>query len=77
MQAKHRNQIELSDLITDAISNAVERRNQVQETEESLTTLSDDETSAIMGGLTSGASVPVVKTPIIAGYFPIPGQEVA
>jgi hypothetical protein len=77
MAKKHKGQIEISDLMTDAVSNAVARRDRAIEAEDTLTTLSADEVSAIAGGITSGTSVPVVKKPpIIAGFFPIPKPEV-
>lgn len=77
MQAKSNSQIEISEFIADAVSSAIVRRSLGFEAEASLTTLSDEEVSAIRGGITTGASVPITKNPVVvAGYFPIPGQEV-
>ena len=73
MQRKPSAQTKFSHLIADAVSHAVVRRNQV-EMEESLTTLSDDEVRAIMGGQTSAAIV--IKSPVvIAGNMPFPKPE--
>jgi hypothetical protein len=70
MSEKHNRKIEISDLMADAISNAMARRNQAfataLEAEETLTSLSEDEVNAIAGG-----AIP----PIIAGGFPIPPLE--
>lgn len=97
MSTQYNGKIEISDLIDDAVSNAVERRNQALETEETLMALLEEEVGAITGGLkikrsdvfakeiaairggqTSGESAILVKNPVvIAGYFPIPGQEIA
>jgi hypothetical protein len=71
MSKKHNDQIEISDLMADAISNAMARRNQAfataLEAEETLTSLSEDEANAIAGG--------AIAPPIIAGGFPVPPLE--
>jgi hypothetical protein len=77
MQRKDNAQTEIFRLMTSAVSNAVARRNQAFE--EDLTTLSNDETAAIMGGLGSNNTVivkAIVKPPITAGIISIP-EEVA
>jgi hypothetical protein len=77
MQRKDNAQTEVFRLMTSAVSNAVARRNQAPE--EDLTTLSNDETAAIMGGLSSNNTVivkTIVKPPITAGIISIP-EEVA
>lgn len=57
------NQIEICDLIDEAVNNALARRNQVLDANEALSDLSAEEAENIIGGL---------STPIaIAGYKPI------
>jgi hypothetical protein len=68
MNKKPNSQIEIFELIDDAVNNAVARRHQAFESEVALADLSKDEVEAIRGGL----KVPVEIT---AGYFPIPGEE--
>jgi DNA-binding transcriptional regulator YiaG len=67
MSKKHNDRIELSELISDAVNNAVARRHQALETEEALTDLSQNEVEAIRGGLKASVE-------IIAGYFPVPKE---
>ncbi len=55
-----KNQIEITDLITEAVDHASARRNQVLDAQESLSELSDEEEKGINGGLR-----------IILGYFPV------
>ncbi|MGF1935083.1 MAG: hypothetical protein RM347_011870 [Nostoc sp. ChiQUE02] len=63
---KYNHQMEINDLIDDAIVNAVTRRELVE-------TLSDEEAARVAGGLTAEATkVPVsIKPEIIAGFKPI------
>ncbi|MFN6559371.1 MAG: hypothetical protein RMY28_006135 [Nostoc sp. ChiSLP01] len=58
---KYNNQIEIHDLIDEAVNNALARRNQVQDTSEGLSSLSDEEAANIVGGKTQLA---------IAGFKP-------
>jgi hypothetical protein len=51
MSRKYGGKIEIFDLIDDAVSNAVARRNQALEIEETLTALLEEEVGAIKGGL--------------------------
>jgi hypothetical protein len=68
MHRKHKGQIEISDLMADAVSDAVARRDRALETEEkTLTTLSEDEVEAIRGGLKQ----PVCTT---AGMIEVPEE---
>ncbi|MEH1929429.1 MAG: hypothetical protein V7K14_14125 [Nostoc sp.] len=61
MNQRHlKSQIEIADLIAEAVDHASARRNQVLDTQESLSELSDEEKKGINGGLR-----------IILGYFPI------
>jgi hypothetical protein len=46
-----KSQIEIADLIAEAVDNASARRNQVLDTQESLSELSDQDEKAINGGL--------------------------
>jgi hypothetical protein len=68
MSKKHNDRIELSELISDAVNNAVARRHQALETEETLTDLSQDEVEAIRGGI----KLPPVTT---AGIISLPEEE--
>ena len=49
-QRKSHGQIEITDLVAEAVSNAAARRNQVLDSEESLSPLSDEQAGALMGG---------------------------
>jgi hypothetical protein len=49
-QRKYHGQIEITDLVAEAVSNAVTRRNQVLDSEESLSPLSDEQAGAVTGG---------------------------
>jgi len=49
-QRKSHGQIEITDLVAEAVSNAAARRNQVLDSEESLSPLSDEQAGAVMGG---------------------------
>jgi hypothetical protein len=75
MQAnkKHNGQIEIHDLIGDAIANAVTRR-ELASSEEALLALSDEEAAAIAGGLAAYDSAESYKKKpdiTIAGFKPI------
>jgi hypothetical protein len=59
-------QLEISNLIDNAINNAVARRNPDQDSEDSLFTLSDEETANVAGGFEVVSGLPV-KGPIING----------
>ncbi|MBN3962310.1 hypothetical protein [Nostoc sp. NMS8] len=53
MEAKERKyniQIEINDLIDDAVQNAVTRRNEALNSEESLLLMSDEEAKSVAGG---------------------------
>lgn len=60
-QRQIKSQIEITDLIEEAVVNASARRSQVLDAKEPLSELSDEEEKGIIGGL--------IK-PIILGYFP-------
>jgi phage terminase large subunit-like protein len=49
-QKKYHTQIEITDLIAEAVSNATARRNQVLDSEEFLSALSDEQTRSLSGG---------------------------
>jgi hypothetical protein len=59
-----KNQIEITDLIAEAIVNASARRNQVSDAKDSLSDLSDEEEKAINGGFLN-------TDPATMGYFPV------
>ena len=50
MDNKHRSQLEINDLIGDAVNNAVARRSQI-DSESALSALSDEQARSITGGL--------------------------
>ena len=49
-QRKYHGQIEITDLIADAVSNAAARRNQVLDAEVPLSSLSDEQAESVTGG---------------------------
>lgn len=49
-QRKYRSQVEINDLIDDAVKNAVARRNQAMDSEDALSALSGEEAKSIAGG---------------------------
>lgn len=61
-QRNYKGQVEINDLIDDAVKNAVFRRNEVIDSEDALSALSDEEVGSIAGGITKPIE------PIIAGY---------
>ncbi|MEH2141014.1 hypothetical protein [Nostoc sp.] len=60
-ERKYNGQIEINDLIDDAVKNAVARRNQGLDSEN---VLSDEEAKSVAGGISK-------LNPIILGKFPI------
>lgn len=50
-ERKYNNQIEINDLIDDAVKNAVTRRNEVLDSEEALLAMSDEESKSVAGGV--------------------------
>lgn len=56
-QKKYQGQIEITDLIAEAVSSAKARRNQVLDSEEPLSPLSDKQVKAVTGGL--ALSIPI------------------
>ncbi|MDF5706981.1 MAG: hypothetical protein PUP90_04675 [Nostoc sp. S4] len=59
---KFNNQIEINDLIDEAVNNALARRNHVIDVNEDLANLSSEEAENIVGGL---------STPTVAGFKPV------
>ncbi len=49
-QRKSHGQIEITDLVAEAVSNATARRKQVLDSEEPLSLLSDEQAGAVTGG---------------------------
>ena len=49
-QRKSHGQIEITDLVSEAVSNKAARRNQVLDSEEPLSPLSNEQAGAVMGG---------------------------
>ncbi|MBW4616938.1 MAG: hypothetical protein KME21_27575 [Desmonostoc vinosum HA7617-LM4] len=64
-----RQKIEISDLLDQAVENALARRNSALHSEDDLLSLSDAETTNIAGGLTTVSKI--VKPPIVLGIKPI------
>ena len=64
-QRKYHTQIEITDLIAEAVSNAQARRNQVLDAEDALSPLSDEQAGAVTGGLP-------LTFPIILGIIGLP-----
>ena len=50
MKKKHQSRIEIADLISEAVSNATARRNQVLDSEEPLPSLSEAQAEGVVGG---------------------------
>jgi hypothetical protein len=77
---KANQQMEINDLIADAVTNAVTRR-QLLETEEALLGLSEEESAGIMGGLTSQITdtelkkIDLLCPPIVLGLIALPDDE--
>lgn len=59
---KFNSQIEVTDLIGDAVKNAVSRRNEAMDLEDALPALSNEEAGNVAGGQ--------ILLPIIAGIIP-------
>ena len=55
-------QVEITDLIAEAVSNAEARRKQAKNSEECLTQLSNEQSGAVTGGSSD---------PTFMGYFPV------
>jgi hypothetical protein len=67
---QYKGQMEINDLIDNAISNAVARRELAKQ--DALLALSDDETAAVMGGFTTQLGIADESLDIaVAGYKPI------
>lgn len=66
---KYNGQIEINDLIGDAVKNAVSRRNQAIDSEDALSALSSEEARSVAGG----QIIPIkpIITGIIAPDYPI------
>ncbi|MCC5647555.1 hypothetical protein LC607_32535 [Nostoc sp. CHAB 5824] len=68
-ERKYNGQIEVNDLIDDAVKNAVARRNQGLGSEDAL---SDEEMKSVAGGISQSFTIQPLLTGIIA--YPYPGQ---
>ncbi len=73
-QKKYKSQVEINDLIDDAVKNAVSRRSEVMDSEDVLSALSDEEAGSIAGGITieqpTQIGIIAYDPPIICGKFP-------
>ncbi|MEH2459879.1 hypothetical protein [Nostoc sp.] len=76
MERKYNGQLEINDLINDAVKNAVERRNQGLDSEDAL---SDEEMKSVAGGTTCNVIKPPlpIKLPpfIVTGIVALPSPE--
>lgn len=81
-QRKYKGQVEINDLINDAVKNAVFRRNEVIDSEDALSALSNEEAGSIVGGITK-ATEPIqvgliaCDPPIVCGKSPSPQNSIA
>lgn len=64
-ERKYNSQIEINDLIDDAVKNAVTRRNEVLDSEEALLSMSDEESKSVAGGLSKLVPTRLGKFPPI------------
>ncbi|MCW5314577.1 hypothetical protein GTQ43_12370 [Nostoc sp. KVJ3] len=64
-ERKYNSQIEINDLIDGAVQNAVTRRNEVLDSEEALSSMSDEEAKSVAGGESK-------LVPIILGKIFVP-----
>ncbi|MBW4611024.1 MAG: hypothetical protein KME22_28405 [Hassallia sp. WJT32-NPBG1] len=71
-QRKYKGQVEINDLIGDAVKNAVFRRNEVIGSEDALSALSHEEAGNIAGG-----SAVTVAGGVISHPFPPHGSALA
>jgi hypothetical protein len=67
-QRKSHGQIEITDLVAEAVSNATARRKQVLDSEESLSPLSDEQAGAVTGGRIFPG--PISPYPEAMGFLP-------
>lgn len=72
-QRKHHGQIEIADLISEAVSNAAARRNQVLDSEEPLSSLSDAQAEGVVGGygnfIVPDNAIPSIEIDIVTWGF--------
>ncbi|MBR8833147.1 MAG: hypothetical protein DSM106950_03640 [Stigonema ocellatum SAG 48.90 = DSM 106950] len=66
-QRKYNGQFEITDLIDDAINNALFRRNQAMDSQDALSALSDEEAAKVAGG--DNLTVSKICLPIIIGLI--------
>lgn len=67
---KYNSQVEITDLLSEAVENAVTRRNQALQ-EDALSALSDEEAACIAGGRMTVAGFKPICPPIIVGLIAI------
>ncbi|MEH1938141.1 MAG: hypothetical protein V7L14_31445 [Nostoc sp.] len=69
MERKYNGQLEINDLIDDAVKNAVERRNQGLDSEDAL---SDEEMKSVAGGIISKS---LLISPVLIGIIAYPSPD--
>lgn len=67
---KFNSQLEINDLIDDAVNNAVARRNQVMDLKDTLSVMSNEEAVGVTGGQKSVPQEEPFSQPLIAGGIP-------
>ncbi|MBH8553537.1 hypothetical protein I8751_14385 [Nostocaceae cyanobacterium CENA357] len=66
---KFKDQLEINDLIDESINNALARRNQIIDANESLSDLSSEEAGNIVGGASTPVALKIICPPIIVGLI--------
>lgn len=66
--------LEINNLIDDAVNNAVARRNQGLDSEDALSSVSDEEAKSVAGGLI--AKPPIIIGLIITGIIAVPTETI-
>jgi flagellar biosynthesis regulator FlaF len=71
---KHNSQVEINDLIDDAVNNALARRKEALGSEDALLAVSDEEAKNIAGGIAAtDYTTTGIRTPIITGKIATTG----
>lgn len=74
-RSKYNNQLQINDLIDDAVENAIARRNQALNSEESLLVVSDEEAKTVVGGIVGDVSRTIIGfPPITLGLIAYPDE---
>ncbi len=74
MDKQHRSQIEINDLIGDAVNNAVARRSQI---DSQLSVLSDEQVKSVVGGQEIDICPPIIAGMIVVGIIALPDDTLS